>query len=67
MNIPKQKAQSFMSQSNEKKWQLVCSQNVSPAGKHPPGYYLDALISHSAAIEKQRKKVLNDWLAQRCR
>eukprot|EP00039_Didymoeca_costata_P006962 m.94940 g.94940 ORF g.94940 m.94940 type:complete len:1079 (+) comp13470_c0_seq1:169-3405(+) len=55
MNIPKSKADEFMRQSNEKKWQLICSQNASEV-KDPPSHYLDALLIHIEAIERQIKK-----------
>ena len=32
------------------------TQNISDGGKHPPSYYLDQLIQHLDAIEKQKKK-----------
>lgn len=55
MNIPKAKADEFMRQSNEKKWQLICSQNNTDS-KEPPSHYLDQLMIHIEAIEKMIKK-----------
>lgn len=52
MNIPKAKAQEFMAQSDEKKWQLV-SQQDQQESKDPPSHYLDQLQLHNQAIEKQ--------------
>jgi hypothetical protein len=55
MNIPKPKVAELMNQSNEKKWQLVWAQMKQQA-RHAPSYYLDNMIVHLDAIEKQRKK-----------
>ena len=56
MNIPKAKFAELMAQSNDKKWQLVWAQ-MKTQSRHAPNYYLDVLLLHLDAIEKQRKKV----------
>lgn len=57
MNIPKAKMAEIMTHSNEKKWQLICSQNMAAAANQKsPSFYLDALSIHIKAIEKQKKK-----------
>lgn len=55
MNIPKDKANEFRSQTNEKKWRLVISTRMAQS-RHPPEFYLDGLLAHLDAIDKQRRK-----------
>ena len=48
-------AAEFMAQSDDKKWQLVLQQDAA-SSKDPPAHYLDQLLVHIEAIEKQTKK-----------
>eukprot|EP00048_Salpingoeca_helianthica_P005724 m.90967 g.90967 ORF g.90967 m.90967 type:complete len:545 (+) comp13717_c0_seq3:162-1796(+) len=55
MNIPKAKVAELMQQSNEKKWHLVWAQ-MKVVARHPPSFYLESLLAHLDAIDKQRRK-----------
>jgi len=48
-------AAEFMAQSDDKKWQLVLQQDAA-SSKDPPAHYLNQLLVHIEAIEKQTKK-----------
>ncbi|EGD75282.1 hypothetical protein PTSG_06934 [Salpingoeca rosetta] len=55
MNIPKAKVQEMLQQPNQKKWQLVWGQYKHKV-RHTPGHYLNSLVAHLEARDKQRRK-----------
>lgn len=55
MNIPKAKQQGLLAESDEKKWQLVWG-HMATMARNPPGFYLNQLIAHLEAQDRQRAK-----------
>ena len=48
----------MMTQSNERKWQLVWAQSQA-AAKYAPSYYLEGIVAHLEAIDTQVIHTIN--------